>query len=199
VKRLASTALLVAGLGVLGWVGWQYASGALARDRARAEWESLMAREAVVLANASLEAPLQQPLRTGMPVARLLAPRIDLDEVVLHGVGNRELNGGPGHLPGTVLPGAVGNSVISAHRDRHFRRLGELSPGDTVVTETRYQRAYWVIVDRKIVHAREPALFQTEDATLTLTTCWPLRLVGPAPDRLLLTARQISAPVSARS
>lgn len=192
-RRVAGGLLLALGLGVLGYVGWEYATGALARDRARGEWERLMAREAVVLANASLEAPLHRPLRTGAPMARLLIPRIDLDEVVVHGVEDRQLNAGPGHLPGTPLPGATGNSVVSAHRDRHFRRLGELSIGDTVVTETRYHRTQWVITDQKVVHATRPALFQTSDATLTLTTCWPLRLVGSAPDRLLLTAKPLEA------
>ncbi len=189
--RRLSTIFLVAGALVLGYVGWQYASGAIARDRARAEWEALRAREAIVLANASLEAPVHQPLRAGAPMARLIAPKIDLDEIVVHGVEDRQLNAGPGHLPGTVLPGAPGNSVISAHRDRHFRRLGELAVGDTVISETRYQRERWVITDVKVVPARVPALFQTDDPTLTLTTCWPLRLVGPAPDRLLLTAKPV--------
>ena len=70
-----------------------------------------------------------------MPVARLLIPRLGLDEVVLEGVGDDELNAGPGHLPGSALPGAVGNSIISAHRDRHFRRFDELRVGDTIRTE----------------------------------------------------------------
>ncbi len=198
-RRIAGGVLLAIGLGVLGYVGWEYASGALARDRARAEWERVMAREAVMLANASLEAPVHAPLRPGAPMARLLIPRIDLDEVVVHGVEDRQLNAGPGHLPGSPLPGAVGNSVVSAHRDRHFRRLGELAIGDTVITETRYHRVFWVITDQKVVHATRPALFQTDDPTLTLTTCWPLRLVGSAPDRLLLTAKPLDAPGGGRT
>ena len=62
----------------------------------------------------------------GSPVARLTIESIDLDEIVLEGVGPLELNGGPGHFPGSVLPGGAGNSILSAHRDRHFRRVGEL-------------------------------------------------------------------------
>jgi sortase (surface protein transpeptidase) len=38
-----------------------------------------------------------------------------------------------------------------------------------------------------------PALFQTTQPTLTLTTCWPVRYFGSAPDRLILTARPIVA------
>ncbi|MHB1225361.1 MAG: sortase domain-containing protein, partial [Gemmatimonadaceae bacterium] len=86
-----------------------------------------------------------------------------------------------------------GNSVVSAHRDMHFRRLGELRAGDTVVTVTEYHRKTWRITGRRIVSADAAALFPTPDATLTLTTCWPMRYIGPAPDRLLLTAEPVDA------
>ena len=63
-------------------------------------------------------------IRRGAVVARLVIPAINLDEIVMEGVGPVELNGGPGHFPGSVLPGEAGNAILSAHRDRHFRRLG---------------------------------------------------------------------------
>jgi len=52
----------------------------------------------------------------------------------------------------------------------------------------------WVVFARRIVSRNAPALFATHDATLTLTTCWPVRYLGPAPDRLLITARPIDVP-----
>jgi sortase A len=78
--------------------------------------------------------------------------------------------------------------VISAHRDRHFRALGRVSVGDTVITETRSGRARWIVTQLRIAEAGKPAIRPAEDPTLTLTTCWPIRYVGPAPDRLLVTA-----------
>jgi hypothetical protein len=73
-------------------------------------------------------------------VARLLIPRLGLDEIVLEGVDDFALNAGPGHLPGSAFPGEAGNSIISAHRDRHFAGLGAIEPGDTVVTESGTHR-----------------------------------------------------------
>jgi sortase A len=130
--------------------------------------------------------------RRGAPVARLVIPLIDLDEIVMEGVGPVELNTGPGHFPGSVLPGQAGNSIISAHRDRHFRRVGELGIGARFRTETREGSVEWVVTERRILSRDTPALFNEPEATLTLTTCWPIRYFGPAPDRLLIVAKPLS-------
>jgi sortase A len=106
-------------------------------------------------------------------------------------VGPVELNGGPGHFPGSVLPGNPGNSILSAHRDRHFRRVGELSVGSRIRTETRERSVQWVVTERRVVSKDTPALFREPDATLTLTTCWPIRYFGAAPDRLLIIAKPV--------
>jgi sortase A len=137
-------------------------------------------------------------IRRGAVVARLVIPAIDLDEIVMEGVGPVELNGGPGHFPGSVLPGEAGNAIVSAHRDRHFRRLGELGIGSRIRTETRNRTVEWVITERRIVSRDMPALFEEPEATLTLTTCWPIRYFGSAPDRLLLVAKPVKPvkPVS---
>ncbi|HEY0972704.1 MAG TPA: class D sortase [Gemmatimonadales bacterium] len=195
-RRLTGWLLVLCGVAVLAGAGWRYAGGLLARDRARAAWERIEARQRLLAANERVEDVATGPFAPGTPVARLLIPSIGLDEVIVEGVGGRELDSGPGHLPGTPLPGLAGNSVISAHRDMHFRRFGELAPGDTVTTITGAGRVTWRIVGRRIVGADEPALFQTPGRELTLTTCWPIRLIGPAPDRLLLSAIPLDSVVA---
>lgn len=191
-RRLLGGLLVVGGLGLLGAAGWEYGTGALARDRARAEWAAMEARFAVQSARAGTQLP-EGPFAPGTPLARVIIPRIGLDEVVVEGVSATELNAAPGHVPSTPLPGAVGNAVLSAHRDRHFRRLGALAIGDTVETVTQAGRVRWRITERRIVPANRPAIWQTSSPTLTLTTCWPIRWIGPAPDRLLFTAVPVEA------
>jgi sortase A len=124
-------------------------------------------------------------------------PTLGEDDIVLEGVGAYELNGGPGHLPGTPLPGEAGNSVISAHRDRHFRNLDRLAVGDTVLTTVNGVESVWRVASRRVVPAATPALVPTASATLTLTTCWPIRPLGPAPDRLIVSATRIGTRRSA--
>jgi len=139
----------------------------MAQERARTEWDQRVARAAVERSRA-LATQLPQPAPSeGAPVARLVIDRIGLDDIVLEGVTAAALNGGPGHLPGSSLPGTEGNAVISAHRDRHFRRLGELTIGDTIRTQTISNSA----------------------------TCWPIGYLGGAPERLILRAVPVATRV----
>lgn len=187
-RRFAGLLLTLGGVAVLGLAGWQYVAGWMARDQARAAWAQVEARQARLAANERTGPTVSGPIRPGTPVARLVIPRIGLDEVIVEGVGNGELNASPGHLPGTPLPGLTGNAVISAHRDLHFRQLGRLQVGDTLSTVTERHTVTWRVSERRIVGANDAALFQSPGRELTLTTCWPIRLIGPAPERLLLTA-----------
>ena len=185
--------LVAFGALLLSFAGARYAHGALRQDAARRAWEAAEARSALTAATARLDAtPVGIPWEIGSPIARLTIPVLGLDEIVIEGVGDEELNAGPGHLPGSALPGQRGNSVISGHRDRHFSSLGALQVGDVVTTETAArQRLTWVVISRRIVRANDGAIFSTPDRTLTLTTCWPIRYVGPAPERLIVTAKPV--------
>ena len=187
-KAAVGLALVVAGAGLVAWAGNAYARGWLAQDRARAEWEQRLARAEVERGRSLAAGSARGESVEGAPVARLLIPKIALDDIVLEGVTPAALNGGPGHLPGSALPGAEGNAVISAHRDRHFRRLGELAVGDTISTRTLADSVSWQIVSRRVVGREAPAIRRESGQVLTLTTCWPIGYLGGAPDRLILRA-----------
>lgn len=187
-RRIGALLYLVGGALLL-LTGSTYARGALARSEARAAWERAEAQRAVRDARMIDFGDAEAFVRRGTPIARLILPSIGLDEIVVEGVGDGELNAGPGHLPGSAIPGAAGNAVISAHRDRHFSTLGDLELGDTVYTETMSGRTTWIVTKRRVVRAGVPALYSSDDPLLTLTTCWPLRYFGTAPDRLVIEAR----------
>jgi sortase A len=192
-RGLLGYALFCVGGATTAFVGGRYAIGEFQRQDARRAWDEAEARAVVAHAQhvAASDVRNTVPIARGVPVARLLVPRIRLDEIVLEGVDDETLNAGPGHLPGSAYPGERGNAVISAHRDRHFARLGEVEVGDTITTESGTHRDKWVVISKRVIDADAPAIFRTRDATLTLTTCWPIRFVGTAPERLLLTARPI--------
>ena len=193
VRKKIGRSLIVLGALLLSFAGTRYAHGALQQDAARRAWEAAQAQSAFTVMSAQLDATgIGVPWAIGAPIARVIIPVLDLDEIVMEGVGDEELNAGPGHLPGSVLPGERGNSVISAHRDRHFSRIGALQVGDEITTETApARRMKWIVISRRVVRSVEPALFSTPDPTLTLTTCWPIRYVGTAPERLIITAKPV--------
>jgi sortase A len=195
-RLVAGITLIVAGSALVAWAGNSYGRGWLAQERARAEWDQRVARAEVergrlAAAGGALAAPAE-----GAPVARLVIPKIGLDDIVLEGVTTAALNAGPGHLPGSSLPGDEGNAVISAHRDRHFRRLGEMAIGDTISTQTLTDSVTWRVISRRVVNREVPVIRKEGGQVLTLTTCWPIGYIGGAPDRLILQARPVRAETS---
>lgn len=190
-RRRIGILLYIGGAALLLHVGATYARGALARSEARAAWERGEAQRAVRESRVIDFGDASMAAQRGVPVARLIMPSIDLDEIVVEGVGDDELNAGPGHLPGSPMPGDSGNAIISAHRDRHFATLGELSIGDTVYTQTPSGRTTWIVTRRRVVRANTPALFASVEPLLTLTTCWPIRYFGTAPERLIIEAKMV--------
>ena len=186
-RRAASSALIVCGALLLIGSATSVARGAIARDAARARWAEMEAERSAVRAKLSTGGARWSEAR-GTPVARVVIPRLGLDEVVVEGVRDEELRAGPGHMIGSVLPGDRGTSVISAHRDRHFHALGGIAVGDTVVTESASGTVVWTVSRIRVVGADDSALVARPTPTLLLTTCWPIRYVGPAPDRLIVEA-----------
>jgi len=186
-RRAASSALIVCGALLLIGSATSVARGAIARDAARARWAEIEAARAVAGAKLSTGGARWSEGR-GTPVGRLTIPRLGLDEVVVEGVGDAELRAGPGHMIGSVLPGDSGTSVISAHRDRHFHALGGIAVGDTVVTESAHGTVVWKVTRMRVVNAEDSALEARTTPTLMLTTCWPIRYLGPAPERLIVEA-----------
>ena len=190
-RRRIGALLYLAGAALLLHVGATYARGAFARSEARAAWERAEAKRAVTASRMIDFGNAAGDMQHGAPVARLIMPSIGLDEIVVEGVGDDELNAGPGHLPGSPMPGESGNAIISAHRDRHFSTLGALAVGDTVYTQTPSERTTWIVTKRRVVRAGAPALFASAEPLLTLTTCWPIRYFGTAPERLIIEAKAV--------
>ncbi len=87
------------------------------------------------------------------------------------------LDNGPGHWPGTAMPGQVGNVVVAGHRVSHnadFRYLDQLSPGNEVIFNTGGGRHVYSVVSTEIVAPEAMWIVdQTSDARATLFACHP--------------------------
>lgn len=134
------------------------------------------------------------PADLGNGVAIIEIPKIDLKKFVGEGVGVEDLKNGPGHYPGTAMPGEHGNAAIAGHRTTYgapFYDLNELGPGDPIfVTTVAGRFRYDVTEDPKPVSPDSVyVLDPTPDDRLTLTTCNPR---FSAAERLIVTAKLVS-------
>ena len=176
-RRIALIALVgCAGLACFGNGLYIYAKAQLAQVLLHAAWARTQASGA----------PFKPwPWADTHPVARLISPSHDADLLVLSGASGRTLAFGPGLLDGSANPGemgnSVGNSVITGHRDTHFRFLRDVAAGDSLVVESRNGTRRHFHVRRTYV-ADYRALDIPRDApmpTLTLVTCYPFDAINP--------------------
>jgi len=104
-------------------------------------------------------------------------PAIDLTRAMFEGIRLPTLDQGPGHWPGTAMPGELGNVVVAGHRVSHnedFRNLDQLAPGDEVIFTTASGRHVYLVESTEIVGP--DALWivdQTPDHRATLFACHP--------------------------
>ncbi len=114
----------------------------------------------------------------GGPVGLLTIPKIGVSQVVVEGVGQAQLRGGPGHYPGTPLPGQPGNASIAGHRTTYaapFADLNLLVPGDLVYVRTAQGLFRYSVARSLVVTPSDVAVLASAPSasTLTLTTCTP--------------------------
>ncbi|HET6384144.1 MAG TPA: class D sortase [Armatimonadota bacterium] len=121
-------------------------------------------------------------------VARLVIPKIWVDQIVVQGVSDSQLARGPAHFPETAGPGA-GNCAIIGHLNidgSPFRDLDKLQPGDLVLLQTHEHLVQYRVVHHQIVMPTDlDVLRQKGPKRLTLITCMP-----GAKRRYVVTCRQ---------
>lgn len=142
---------------------------------------------------------------SNVPVASLAVPKLGLRTPLFEGVHQKVIDRGPGHWPGTPLPGQPGNSVISGHRATHgaeFAELDDLRPGDPIRVRIggqdrsitfRVQKTS-IVLEKKYVDfvTRQPS--SPRARVLTLFACDP---VYDSTHRIVV--RAVAGPAAAES
>ena len=139
------------------------------------------------------------PIDLGDSVAMIEMPTISVKKFVIEGVGVEDLKVGPGHYPGTPLPGEKGNAAIAGHRTTYgapFNKLDELNAGDPIYVTTAAGRFQYDVSETMQVDPEDGVwvLDPTPDDRLTLTTCHPK---FSAAERLIVVAKLVTPPVEA--
>jgi sortase A len=136
------------------------------------------------------------------PVARLSVPDRGIDLIVLADASGRSMAFGPGLVAGSAPLGAVGNTVLSGHRDTQFRFLKDLALGDRIRLETRDGAHYdYAVTGTLVIDAQSVEIpWDTDDARLTLITCFPFdALVPGGPLRYVVQADRVAIEVPPRA
>jgi sortase A len=163
-RHLSRTCLLGA-LVLVGHAAWLPAKAALAQVLLERAWQH-------ALDEGGRHPPW--PWADVAPVARVEVPRLGVARIVLSGDSGRSLAFAPGWSESTVRPGDPGVSVVSAHRDTHFRFLRELVVGDALVVETPRGIRHYRVDALRVADSRHEAIVVDADADrLLLVTCYP--------------------------
>lgn len=134
-------------------------------------------------------------MQTGEAIGRIEAPDMDgLDTVFVEGTDTTSLTRGPGHYPGTSMPGEPGTVGVAGHRTTYlapFRHIDSMRPGDPIVLRMPYgvftyhvQRT--AVVDPSDVGVVRPVGYQR----LVLSACNPLY---SAAERYIVFAKLVDA------
>jgi sortase A len=192
-------AALAIGAAFVAEAAWIHVKAKTAQLLIGAAWR----REHASLRGGAPGAAAPWPWADTRPIAKLTwgegsaAPTL----MVLEGSSGRNLAFGPVHDPASVVPGALGNSVIEGHRDTHFTILRDAIAGDHLSIERLDgSRTPFVVTDVRIVDSRQTRIVLNADvARLTLVTCYPFDAVNlGGPLRWVVTAEAASGLHRAR-
>lgn len=139
-------------------------------------------------------APLVTPAE-GEGEGVISIPSVGINFYYVEGTSRDDLKKGPGHYPGTPLPGTIGNAAIAGHRTTYLHPFGDLDKvkiGDDIIITTLEGTTFaYRMYQQLIVAPTEVSVVaNTPDAQLTLTACHPK---GSAAKRIVVKAKLVAA------
>lgn len=124
-------------------------------------------------------------------LGRIEISSIGLAAMILEGTDDNTLRRAVGHIPGTPLPGRSGNVAIAGHRDTFFRALRNIRKDDEIKLATLDASYLYRVDSTRVVEPENIQVLEASDeAILTLVTCYPFNFVGSSPKRFIVRAHR---------
>jgi sortase A len=203
VQAALTLVVLISGIGVAVNHGGQAGSVAGATPAAAADVGALPFEELPIPPTTTVSTlPAVDPAPRTKPVAppanptakvpivkigEIRIPKIGLVHPIYEGVTLTVIDNGPGHWPGSAVPGQLGNAVFAGHRVTHthpFRNVDKLVPGDEIIFVMPNGTFTYRMTKQQIVSPSDTWIVNpTDTATVTLFACHP---PGSATKRIVI-------------
>jgi sortase A len=202
--RAAGEILISLGVVVLGFMAYMYWGTAVREGSAQRTFVSELHQQWGSTGPSFAVLTDPDNLTPGQPFALMRIPRLgrSWQFAVVQGTGLPQLALGPGHVPGSALPGQVGNFAVAGHRvtaGNPFWSLPSLRPGDLVYIQTKLNDYTYRVTGKRMVLPTDlgvldpvpghPAQRPTQ-RLITLITCDP---AWTGTHRVIVTGVLVSA------
>ena len=126
-------------------------------------------------------------------LGRIQIPKLGVDDEMYEGIRMSTLDFGPGHWPGSAMPGQPGNVVVGGHRTSHhriFRNVDQLVAGDQIIFTDDNGTHTYAVNRVEVVQPTDVWIINpTPTPTATLFACHP---PGSTAQRIVVFADLIS-------
>lgn len=186
------TILLVAGVLALGDSGFVILNSKIYQAIQIHRFENQLESTSPLIVNAVGVDYLPAAMAEGTALGKIDIARLGISAMIMEGTDDHTLGRAVGHIRGTPLPGAIGNTAIAGHRDTFFRPLRNIRNNDEIILSTLNGLTHYVVDSAQVVAPEDiQVLDNSEGTTLTLITCYPFYFLGAAPKRFIVRAHEI--------
>lgn len=200
-QRKAGTLLMAIGIIVVAIAIFQYIEHQVKMKQALAKAEALvesspvevtsaanLSASSVVPSESLTERPAFSPNENDV-IGTLQIPKIQAELPIIEGTDEVMLQKGVGHYLTSAFPSEGEQIVLSGHRDTVFRDFAKLELGDRFIVKMPYGTFNYKISSTEIVDQDDTSVIRSMgEEVLVVTTCYPFRYVGDAPERYIVYA-----------
>lgn len=199
-RRILGTLLILAGMGIVAFAAFQFIEHRVNMQEAMAEANTLIRQSSTV--DPSADEHADQATYQNQLLARakfdpqldevigvLEVPKLEAELPIIEGTEEEMLARGVGHFSGTAFPMDNEQILLSGHRDTVFRNFDKLAVGDRFIVTLPYGTFEYEIKSTDIVDKDDTSVIRSMGTeVLVVSTCYPFRYVGNAPERFVFYA-----------